>query len=232
MKASVLKLEATDNAVLTLKALLFNFSVSGRKSGHYESDPASFSLPLSLSSFSLLTSITLNSSHFQFIPIPPVRLHLPSPACWTFNLTSPEHCSSFLFLIFFPFILTSPASVYSTCLLSACFHLPSCSVSLFFHSCWTRLILQFHLFLLFTLLKISTSLFPSALLSWLFPRFLLSDRGVVRVDVNLQDVDIDQCSNSGWFGGTHRCNLTSMEVSLLLLLLCILSFWCITKESN
>uniref|UniRef100_A0A669CZ24 G protein-coupled receptor 158 n=1 Tax=Oreochromis niloticus TaxID=8128 RepID=A0A669CZ24_ORENI len=36
-------------------------------------------------------------------------------------------------------------------------------------------------------------------------------RGVVRVDVNLQDVDIDQCSNSGWFGGTHRCNLTSME---------------------
>ncbi|KAM9323015.1 LOW QUALITY PROTEIN: metabotropic glycine receptor-like [Pholidichthys leucotaenia] len=36
-------------------------------------------------------------------------------------------------------------------------------------------------------------------------------RGVVRVDVNLQDVDIDQCSNSSWFGGTHRCNLTSME---------------------
>uniref|UniRef100_A0A3Q3MHZ9 Probable G-protein coupled receptor 158 n=1 Tax=Mastacembelus armatus TaxID=205130 RepID=A0A3Q3MHZ9_9TELE len=36
-------------------------------------------------------------------------------------------------------------------------------------------------------------------------------RGVVRVDVNLQDVDIDQCSTSGWFAGTHRCNLTSME---------------------
>uniref|UniRef100_A0AAY4ARK6 G-protein coupled receptors family 3 profile domain-containing protein n=1 Tax=Denticeps clupeoides TaxID=299321 RepID=A0AAY4ARK6_9TELE len=36
-------------------------------------------------------------------------------------------------------------------------------------------------------------------------------RGVVRVDVNLQDVDIDQCSSNGWFGGTHRCNLTSME---------------------
>ncbi|CAL1580049.1 unnamed protein product [Knipowitschia caucasica] len=36
-------------------------------------------------------------------------------------------------------------------------------------------------------------------------------RGVVRVDVNLQDVDIDQCSSSGWFAGTHRCNLTSME---------------------
>ncbi|KAK7945064.1 hypothetical protein WMY93_000792 [Mugilogobius chulae] len=36
-------------------------------------------------------------------------------------------------------------------------------------------------------------------------------RGVVRVDVNLQNVDIDQCSSSGWFAGTHRCNLTSME---------------------
>ncbi|XP_013994735.2 probable G-protein coupled receptor 158 [Salmo salar] len=36
-------------------------------------------------------------------------------------------------------------------------------------------------------------------------------RGVVRVDVNLQDVDIDQCSSSGWFAGTHRCNVTSME---------------------
>lgn len=33
------------------------------------------------------------------------------------------------------------------------------------------------------------------------------------MDVNLQDVDIDQCSTSGWFAGTHRCNLTSMEVS-------------------
>ncbi|CAB1317893.1 unnamed protein product [Coregonus sp. 'balchen'] len=41
-------------------------------------------------------------------------------------------------------------------------------------------------------------------------------RGVVRVDVNLQDVDIDQCSSSGWFAGTHRCNLTSMDVSRLL----------------
>ncbi|XP_036452870.1 probable G-protein coupled receptor 158 [Colossoma macropomum] len=36
-------------------------------------------------------------------------------------------------------------------------------------------------------------------------------RGVVRVDVNLQDEDIDQCSSSGWFAGTHRCNLTTME---------------------
>ncbi|KAM8881759.1 G protein-coupled receptor 158a isoform 1-T1 [Synchiropus picturatus] len=36
-------------------------------------------------------------------------------------------------------------------------------------------------------------------------------RGVVLVDVNLQDVDIDQCSTDGWFAGTHRCNLTTME---------------------
>ncbi|XP_072544543.1 metabotropic glycine receptor isoform X2 [Salminus brasiliensis] len=36
-------------------------------------------------------------------------------------------------------------------------------------------------------------------------------RGVVKVDVNLQDEDIDQCSSSGWFAGTHRCNVTTME---------------------
>lgn len=42
---------------------------------------------------------------------------------------------------------------------------------------------------------------------------LLSCRGVVRVDVNLQDMDIDQCSSDGWFAGTHRCNVTTMEVS-------------------
>lgn len=35
----------------------------------------------------------------------------------------------------------------------------------------------------------------------------------MRVDVNLQDVDIDQCSSDGWFAGTHRCNATTMEVS-------------------
>lgn len=43
---------------------------------------------------------------------------------------------------------------------------------------------------------------------------LPSRRGVVRVDINLQDVDIDQCSADGWFAGTHRCNLTTMEVSV------------------
>ncbi|XP_077391766.1 metabotropic glycine receptor [Festucalex cinctus] len=39
----------------------------------------------------------------------------------------------------------------------------------------------------------------------------LEFRGVVRVDVNLQDVDIDQCSDSGWFARTHRCDPISME---------------------
>ncbi|XP_026093332.1 probable G-protein coupled receptor 158 isoform X2 [Carassius auratus] len=38
-------------------------------------------------------------------------------------------------------------------------------------------------------------------------------RGVVRVDVSLQDVDIDQCSADGWFADAwpHRCNITSMN---------------------
>ncbi|KAF7705977.1 probable G-protein coupled receptor 158 [Silurus meridionalis] len=36
-------------------------------------------------------------------------------------------------------------------------------------------------------------------------------RGVIKVDISLQDVDIDQCSSTGWFSGTHRCNLTTME---------------------
>ncbi|XP_062849837.1 metabotropic glycine receptor [Trichomycterus rosablanca] len=36
-------------------------------------------------------------------------------------------------------------------------------------------------------------------------------RGAVRVDVNLQDLDIDQCASTGWFAGTHRCNLTTTE---------------------
>lgn len=36
----------------------------------------------------------------------------------------------------------------------------------------------------------------------------------MRVDINLQDVDIDQCSTDGWFAGTHRCNTTTMEVSV------------------
>ncbi|NXU55810.1 GP158 protein, partial [Turnix velox] len=36
-------------------------------------------------------------------------------------------------------------------------------------------------------------------------------RGVVKVDINLQKVDIDQCSSEGWFSGTHRCHLNNSE---------------------
>ncbi|CAL8319343.1 unnamed protein product, partial [Arctogadus glacialis] len=49
--------------------------------------------------------------------------------------------------------------------------------------------------------------------------------GVVRVDVNLQEVDIDQCSSSGWFAGTNRCNLTSMDHSAGF-------FWVIRSQGN
>nr|XP_057938261.1 probable G-protein coupled receptor 158 [Doryrhamphus excisus] len=37
-------------------------------------------------------------------------------------------------------------------------------------------------------------------------------RGVIRVDVDIQDVDLDQCvTGDGWFADTHQCNRTSME---------------------
>ncbi|XP_008282473.1 probable G-protein coupled receptor 179 [Stegastes partitus] len=37
-------------------------------------------------------------------------------------------------------------------------------------------------------------------------------RGVVRVDVNIQNIDLDQCATGdGWFADTHQCNRTSME---------------------
>ncbi|KAK2859685.1 hypothetical protein Q5P01_004305 [Channa striata] len=51
----------------------------------------------------------------------------------------------------------------------------------------------------------------SAAFYGLKPNLAPEFRGVVRVDINLQDVDIDQCSADGWFAGTHRCNLTTME---------------------
>uniref|UniRef100_A0A668A0Q8 G protein-coupled receptor 158 n=1 Tax=Myripristis murdjan TaxID=586833 RepID=A0A668A0Q8_9TELE len=51
----------------------------------------------------------------------------------------------------------------------------------------------------------------SAAFYGLKPNMAPEFRGVVRVDINLQDVDIDQCSTDGWFAGTHRCNLTTME---------------------
>nr|XP_020457790.1 probable G-protein coupled receptor 158 [Monopterus albus] len=51
----------------------------------------------------------------------------------------------------------------------------------------------------------------SAAFYGLKPNLAPEFRGVVRVDINLQDVDIDQCSTDGWFAGTHQCNLTTME---------------------
>ncbi|CAF95335.1 unnamed protein product [Tetraodon nigroviridis] len=37
-------------------------------------------------------------------------------------------------------------------------------------------------------------------------------RGVIRLDVNIQDIDLDQCRRGdGWFADTHECNRTSME---------------------
>uniref|UniRef100_A0A668AIL8 G protein-coupled receptor 179 n=1 Tax=Myripristis murdjan TaxID=586833 RepID=A0A668AIL8_9TELE len=37
-------------------------------------------------------------------------------------------------------------------------------------------------------------------------------RGVIRVDVNIQSFDVDQCATGdGWFANTHQCNRTTME---------------------
>ncbi|KAM9857061.1 uncharacterized protein gpr179 [Aulostomus maculatus] len=37
-------------------------------------------------------------------------------------------------------------------------------------------------------------------------------RGVIRVDINIQDIDLDQCATGdGWFADTHGCNRTTME---------------------
>ncbi|XP_023811466.1 probable G-protein coupled receptor 158 isoform X2 [Oryzias latipes] len=37
-------------------------------------------------------------------------------------------------------------------------------------------------------------------------------RGVIRVDVNIQDIDLNQCATGNrWFADTHQCNRTSME---------------------
>ncbi|XP_003222108.3 metabotropic glycine receptor isoform X2 [Anolis carolinensis] len=51
----------------------------------------------------------------------------------------------------------------------------------------------------------------SAAFYGLQPNLLPEFRGVVKVDINLQKVDIDQCSNEGWFSGTHTCHLNSTE---------------------
>uniref|UniRef100_A0A7M4EPI7 G protein-coupled receptor 158 n=1 Tax=Crocodylus porosus TaxID=8502 RepID=A0A7M4EPI7_CROPO len=43
------------------------------------------------------------------------------------------------------------------------------------------------------------------------PNLLPEFRGVVKVDINLQKLDIDQCSSEGWFSGTHKCHLNNSE---------------------
>ncbi|KAM8878690.1 metabotropic glycine receptor [Spinachia spinachia] len=62
------------------------------------------------------------------------------------------------------------------------------------------------LFLADWMLTLSTSFY--GLKPDLTPEF----RGVIRVDVNIQDIDLDQCATGdGWFADTHQCNRTSME---------------------
>lgn len=39
-------------------------------------------------------------------------------------------------------------------------------------------------------------------------------RGVIRVDVDIQNIDLDQCATGeSWFADTHECNRTTMEVN-------------------
>ncbi|XP_048223764.1 probable G-protein coupled receptor 158 [Perognathus longimembris pacificus] len=51
----------------------------------------------------------------------------------------------------------------------------------------------------------------SAAFYGLQPNLVPEFRGVMKVDINLQKVDIDQCSSDGWFSGTHKCHLNSSE---------------------
>uniref|UniRef100_W5N8J0 G protein-coupled receptor 179 n=1 Tax=Lepisosteus oculatus TaxID=7918 RepID=W5N8J0_LEPOC len=60
------------------------------------------------------------------------------------------------------------------------------------------------------MLSLSTSFY--GLKPDLSPEF----RGVIRVDVNLQSFDVDQCAvGEDWFSNTHQCNRTSMECQAL-----------------
>ncbi|XP_042542071.1 probable G-protein coupled receptor 158 [Dipodomys spectabilis] len=51
----------------------------------------------------------------------------------------------------------------------------------------------------------------SAAFYGLQPNLVPEFRGVMKVDINLQKVDIDQCSTDGWFSGTHKCHLNNSE---------------------
>ncbi|XP_050008574.1 metabotropic glycine receptor [Alexandromys fortis] len=51
----------------------------------------------------------------------------------------------------------------------------------------------------------------SAAFYGLQPNLVPEFRGVMKVDISLQKVDIDQCSSDGWFSGTHKCPLNNSE---------------------
>ncbi|XP_004716169.2 probable G-protein coupled receptor 158 [Echinops telfairi] len=51
----------------------------------------------------------------------------------------------------------------------------------------------------------------SAAFYGLQPNLVPEFRGVMKVDISLQKVDIDQCSSDGWFSGTHKCHLNNSE---------------------
>ncbi|XP_036981707.2 probable G-protein coupled receptor 158 [Artibeus jamaicensis] len=51
----------------------------------------------------------------------------------------------------------------------------------------------------------------SAAFYGLQPNLAPEFRGVMKVDISLQKVDIDQCSSDGWFSGTHKCHLNNSE---------------------
>lgn len=51
----------------------------------------------------------------------------------------------------------------------------------------------------------------SAAFYGLKPNLVREFRGVLKVDVNLQKIDINQCSSDGWFSGTHRCQHNSSK---------------------
>lgn len=152
-----------------------------------------------LSLTSLFLAIFWFSDHLSLLSsstlLPPSR---DTQVCLTFSVLffifGP---GTFLYLPLSPFLHSSASFILLLLVLHFSRHL---SQSPWFFPPWTAVSCDFYL--------------PHPLTLHSSPSFCsLSRRGVVRVDVNLQDVDIDQCSASGWFAGTHRCNLTSMEVS-------------------
>uniref|UniRef100_A0A8D2KS26 G-protein coupled receptors family 3 profile domain-containing protein n=1 Tax=Varanus komodoensis TaxID=61221 RepID=A0A8D2KS26_VARKO len=60
-----------------------------------------------------------------------------------------------------------------------------------------------------TAISVSIFLPPPLVLN---PLCVICSRGVVRMDVKIQNVDINQCANGqGWFANTHQCDLNSTQ---------------------